>query len=202
MATQQKQQSRSFASILLVCILLGTLAILAFVPINVFEGVRAAEQTSIKEWLGRDVDQWVMLHIFDVLQLANHEAAKSFGDLAVSGNDKIDGWLMQRVYATLVWVHLVAYRIGVLVMWAAFGVPVLLAVMYDGYMRREISKTNFSSQSPMLHKSGIDVFRASVVLMTAWLVIPWHITMLIAPTGIFIMGVAAWLWISNAPKRI
>lgn len=202
MATQQKSQSHSFSSILLVCILFGTLAILAFVPINIFEAVRTVEQANIREWLGKDADQWVMLRIFDVLQLTNHEAAKSFGDLAVSGNYKIDTWLMQRVYATVVWVHLVAYRVGVLLMWCAFGIPVLLAVVYDGYMRREISKTNFSSQSPMLHKSGIDVFRLSVALMAAWLFVPWHISMLVAPTGIFIIGVAAWLWISNAPKRM
>jgi len=79
---------------------------------------------------------------------------------------------------------------------------VLLAAIYDGYMRREISKTNFSSQSPMLHKSGIDVFRAAIALMVAWLLIPWHTSMLVAPTGFFIIGAAAWLWISNAPKRM
>lgn len=202
MATQRKAEGHSFASIVLVCVIFGALAILVFVPVNVFETVRAVEQNSIRNWLGNEADQWVMLRIFDVLRITNQEATKSIGELALSGNHKIDSWLVQRVYATLVWVHLVAYRSGVLLMWAAFGVPVLLAAIYDGYMRREISKTNFSSRSPMLHKSGIDVFRAAIALMVAWLLIPWHTSMLVAPTGFFIIGAAAWLWISNAPKRM
>ncbi len=201
MATQ-KENKHSFASVLIVIILFGSLAIMAFVPVNIFEQVRATEQQSIKTWLGQEADQWVMLRIFDVLQMANDEAAKSLGSTAVSGNHKIDGWLMQRVYASLVWLHVVMYRSGVLLMWLAFGIPVVLATVFDGYMRREISKTNFSSQSPVLHKSGIDVFKVSMALLIGWVFIPWHISMLVAPLGIFAIGAAAWLWISNAPKRI
>lgn len=201
MATQ-KDNKHSFASVLLIIVLFGTLAVLALVPAHVFESVRDAEQNSIQRWLGQEADQWVMLRIFEMLQLANRETTQAIETVAFSGNDKIDGWLLQRVYAGLVWVHVVLYRGGVLLMWLGFGIPVVLATVMDGYLRREISKTNFSSQSPVLHKSGIDVFKVSCALLVAWMFIPWHITMLMAPIGIFAIGAAAWLWISNAPKRM
>lgn len=198
----QKENKHSFASILLVLVLFGTLGVLVLVPVHVFESVRVSEQDSIQNWLGHEADQWVMLRIFDILQLANHEMMQVIDGVAISGNNKIDGWLIQRVYASLVWAHVVLYRGGVLLMWLAFGIPVVLATFIDGYLRRQISKTNFSSQSPVLHKSGMDIFKASSALLVSWMLIPWHITMLAAPFGIFTIGAAAWLWISHAPKRI
>lgn len=93
MATQRKPEGHSFASIVLVCVIFGALAILVFVPVNVFETVRAVEQNSIRNWLGNEADQWVMLRIFDVLRITNQEATKSIGELALWGTTRsIAGW--------------------------------------------------------------------------------------------------------------
>lgn len=202
MATAQKENKHSFLSVLLVIVLFGSVAVLALLPVHVFENVRNAEQISIQTWLGEEVDQWIMMRIFEVLALANSEAKESLASVAISGNAKIDDWMMQRVYASLVWLHVVLYRSGLLLMWLAFGIPVVLATVVDGHFLREIRKTSFTSQSPVLHKSGLDIFKLAVSLIVAWIFIPWHITMLVAPIGILTIGGAAWLWISNAPKRI
>ena len=201
-AQSSKENKHSFASIILVLVLFGSLAVLVFVPVGIFESVRDSEQASIQNWLGQEADQWVMLQIFEFLQAVNREANQALDSAAFTGNDKIDGWFSQRIYATLVWGHVVLYRSGVLLMWGVFAIPVVLATVMDGYWRREISKTNFSSQSPVLHKSGMDTTKATLALMLAWVFIPWHISMVVAPIGIFTIGAAAWLWISNAPKRI
>ena len=202
MATSPKENKHSFASVLMIIVLFGSLAVLALVPVHIFETVRNAEQDSIQRWLGQEVDQWIMMRIFDVLELANHEAKESLASTAISGNAKIDGWLMQRTYAALVGLHVVLYRSGVLLMWCAFGIPVIFATVVDGHFLREIRKTSFTSQSPVLHKSGLDLFKTAIALLVAWVFMPWHITMLAAPIGVFTTGVSAWLWISNAPKRI
>lgn len=201
-AQSSKENKHSFASIILVLVLFGSLAVLVFVPVGIFESVRDSEQASIQNWLGQEADQWVMLQIFEFLQAVNREANQALDSASFTGNHKIDGWFSQRIYATLVWGHVVLYRSGVLLMWGVFAIPVVLATVMDGYWRREISKTNFSSQSPVLHKSGMDTTKATLALMLAWVFIPWHISMVVAPIGIFTIGAAAWLWISNAPKRI
>lgn len=203
MASQSpKENKHSFASIVMVLVIFGSLAVLVFVPVGTFESVRTSEQASITSWLGQDADQWIMLRIFKFLQAVNQEATQALDSASFTGNNKIDGWFSQRIYAALVWGHVVLYRSGVLLMWGVFAIPVVLATVMDGYWRREISKTNFSSQSPVLHKSGMDATKTTLALMFAWVFIPWHISMVVAPIGFFSIGAAVWLWISNAPKRI
>lgn len=201
MATS-KEKTHSLASILLISIIFGSIAVLVFIPVDVVERVRAVEQASIVRWLGMDADQWIMLKIFDFLQGINNQAHELIDSTDLTGNAKIDSWGMQRMYAALVWLHIVVYRVGVLLMWLAFGIPVIMVTLADGYLKREISKTNFSSQSPVLHKSGMDAFKGVTVLLLGWVLIPWYLSMLSAPLGIFVISAAGWIWISNAPKRI
>lgn len=199
---QPKENKHSILSVVLVIVMFGGLAVMALVPVPIFEAVRNAEQASIQSWLGQEADLWVMKTIFSLLEMVNHEAHQVLASAAISGNQKIDAWVMQRIYANMVWAHVVLYRIGVFVMWAAFGIPIIGAMIADGYLRREISKTNFSSQSPVLHKSGLDAFKWSIAAAIVWCVIPWHLSMVIAPLVIVTTGAGAWLWIANAPKRI
>ena len=197
-----KENKHSFVSVLVVIVMLGTLAFLAFIPGETFNAVRASEQAQIKSWLGNETDQWIMLKIFDFLQLANTEADKALASASVTGNAKMDTWLVGRVYAALVWSHVVLYRSGILLMWLGFGVQLMLAVLLDGHYRWRISRTSFSSQSPVLHAKGIDLSKSAFAMMVVWLFVPIHITMLVAPFSIAAAAFAGWLWIANMQKRL
>lgn len=201
MATQ-KENKHSLASILVVIIMLGSLASLAFIPLKTFELVRSQEQAQIRHWLGDDTDQWIMNNIIDLLQWINTEGTKSIEDVHVGVNSKINSWVLQRVYAALVWGHVVLYRVGLLAIWMCFGVPLMAAAIMDGHYQREIRKATFSSQSPVLHKSGIDMAKFSVAMMVCWIFIPYHISMMVAPIGIALTGAAAWIWLANMQKRM
>lgn len=202
-ASASKENKHSLVSVLVVVVMLGTLASLAFIPVETFNAVRESEQAQIKAWLGHETDQWVMLKIFDFLQIANAEADKALESVSLTtGNGKMDAWIIGRVYATLVWSHVVLYRSGLLLMWMAFGIPLMIAVLMDGHYRWRISRTSFSSQSPVLHKKGIDLSKASIAVIVIWLFIPYHITMLVAPLSIAATAFAGWLWIANMQKRM
>lgn len=202
MAAPPKENKHSFASIMVVLVLFGTMAALAFIPAETFQAVRAKEQEQIRNWLGHETDQWIMLQILDLLQWANREAGASLDSASLTGSSKIDAWVIQRVYAALVWCHVVMYRGGLLVMWLAFGIPLMLAMALDGHYQREISKASFSSQSPVLHKRGVDLSKAAIAIVVVWLFIPYHITMLVAPVGILMTAIAGWIWVANMQKRL
>lgn len=202
MASQPKENKHSFASIALVVVIFGCLAAMVFLPVDVILAVRTREQDQIKSWLGHETDLWIMMKIIHLLQWANNEAAGSFEALQVSGNAKIDAWVAQRVYAAFVWCHVIFYRMGYVLMWGVFAVPLLIAMHLDGHYQREKRKAMFSSQSPVLHKKGIDIMKATLAILILWIFIPWHITMLVVPVIYASIGIAGWLWISNMQKRI
>lgn len=201
MATQ-KENKHSFASIIVVLVMLGSLASLVFIPLKTFEHVRAQEQAQIKSWLGDETDQWIMSSIVDLLQWLNTEGTKSLDEVPVGGNSKINSWVIQRVYAALVWGHVVLYRGGLLAIWLFFGVPLVAAAIMDGHYQREIRKATFSSQSPVLHKSGIDMAKFTFAMLISWIFIPIHITMMVAPLSIALTGASAWIWLANMQKRM
>lgn len=203
MATNSpKEQKHTLASITLVLLMFGTLAALAAIPVQSFEAVRSAEQTQIREWLGPETDQWIMLKIFEWLQWVNSEAASALESSQVTGHAKIDGWLVQRVHAILIWCHVVLYRAGFLLMWGGFAIPVIAAAFMDAHYQREISKATFRSQSPVMHKYGIDASKITVIALIAWLFIPAYITMFVAPSAMLLVAFAGWVWISNKQKRL
>lgn len=202
MATSQKENKHSFASIALVIVIFGGMAALALIPVEVFQMVRMKEQEQILSWLGQETDLWIMMKIVHLLQWANNEASGSLDMMQISGNAKIDGWMAQRLHAGLIWSHVVFYRGGFMLMWGVFAIPLLIAMYMDGHYQREKRKAMFSSQSPVMHKYGIDMMKGAVGVLILWIFIPWHITMLIAPLIYVSIGIAGWLWISNMQKRM
>lgn len=90
MATKQSSSDgkHTFASLLLV-VLFGLLAVLALVPIDIFQAVRAREQLQIVNWFGQETDQWIMDKIFEVLTWMNTEAGQLMEASAASGVQKI-----------------------------------------------------------------------------------------------------------------
>ena len=204
MATKQSSSDgkHTFASLLLVVVLFGSLAVLALVPIDIFQAVRAREQLQIVNWLGQETDQWIMDKIFEVLTWMNTEAGQLMEASAASGVQKIDSWLVQRVYAATVWGHVILYRLGMIFMWTAFALPCMFAAFVDGHYQRQIAKASFSSQSPLMHKYGMDLGKLVLAVLVAWLFVPMYVSTLIAPLAIVAFSIAWWLWVANLQKRL
>lgn len=203
MATKSGGEGKhSFGSILLVIVLFGSLAIIALVPVDVFQVLRAQEQKQLVRWLGSESDQWIMDRILDALDWINREAGAAMEEASVSGNRKIDAWFINRIYAATVWVHVIMYRFGMIMMWTAFALPCLLAAYLDGYFERQIAKASFKSQSPRLHKSGVDMAMIVTAALVAWVFAPVFVPVLVAPIAIVALSFAWWIWIANLQKRL
>ena len=143
-----------------------------------------------------------MGQIFGLLEWVNHAIANAFDTTELSGNEKIDRWLMERAFAGVVWAHVVLYRSGMIMMWALFALPCILAALVDGHYRRQIAKASFSSQSPMLHKRGVDMAKVCGISLVAWVFVPIYVSTWVAPLAIVGLSFAWWLWIANLQKRL
>ena len=192
----------SFASLLLVIVLFGSLAVMAFVPVKTFDDLRSKEQRQIVAWLGEDSDQWIMERILDALTVVNHEAGDAMEQAAQSGNKKIDTCVVERVHAAAIWTHIFLYRIGMIGMWLVFALPCLLAAFIDGYYQREIAKASFTSQSPRLHKAGVDLAKLVAICLVVWLFAPIFVSTIVAPVAIAVLSFSWWVWMANLQKRI
>lgn len=164
--------------------------------------MRDAEQRQLVAWLGHETDQWIMEQIFSLLETVNREVGHAFESAELSGNEKVDRWLMERAFAGTVWTHVILYRGGMLLMWTLFALPCILAAMADGHYRRQIAKASFSSQSPMLHKRGVDLAKLVGVSLVAWLFVPIYVSTWVAPLAIAGLSFAWWLWVANLQKRL
>jgi hypothetical protein len=202
MAGKNDEKKPSLASLTLVIAMFGTIAILILLPLPIFQAVLDAEQRQLIHWLGMESDQWIMNQIFDLVQAINKEVSQLLETTEPSGNDKMDRWLMERGYAATLWAHVILYRSGMFLMWALFALPCVLAAMNDGHYRRQISKASFTSQSPMLHKRGVDLAKLVFVSMVAWLFVPFYLSTWIAPVAIAGLSFAWWLWVANLQKRL
>lgn len=203
MATKSSSEGKhSFASIVLAMVIFGSLAVIAFVPVDIFQTLRMREQRQIVDWLGAETDQWIMDRILDLLSWVNAQAGEVMEQAASSGNKKIDMWVVDRIHATAIWSHVVLYRLGMIVMWMAFALPCLLAAFSDGFYQRQIAKASFRSQSPRLHKGGVDLAMLVGACLIAWIFAPIFVSTLVAPVAIGVMSFAWWVWMANLQKRI
>ncbi|NRD51261.1 hypothetical protein, partial [Corallococcus exiguus] len=77
MATKSSSEGKhSFASIVLVMVIFGSLAVIAFVPVDIFQTLRMREKRQIVDWLGAETDQWNMDRILDLLSWVNAQAGE------------------------------------------------------------------------------------------------------------------------------
>ena len=204
MASKKSSDGKhSFASIILIIVLFGSLLIAALVPEQTFEAVRAKEQAQIVSRLGEDTDQWILDRIFRWLETVNAEAGNYLEQKeSFVGKPAIDQWMVHRVYAITIWAHVILYRMGMLILWLAFALPCMLAAFTDGFYQREISKASFTSQSPVRHKAGLEMVKLISMLMLLWIFMPVFISIIIAPVAIAAGSFAWWMWMSNMQKRL
>lgn len=195
-------EKHSIASILAIIIIFGSFACFLLVPTKVFENAREKEQSQIVAWLGDESDQWVIGVIIDGLIALNEETHKLISNEQQTGNNAIDRWLADRIYAGSVWVHVIMYRLGLTFLWGLFALPFMCAAFVDGKYQREISKTSFEQTSPIMHKSGKDAAILTITALFLWIFVPIFITIWVVPIAIICLSSSWWIWTVNLQKRL
>lgn len=193
------QKRGDWGSFFAVLLLVGFMAVWALIPVRIIEATWQAEQQQMSAWAGERVNQWIALHTASVLSDIARDASKAADGLGQSG---IEHWLTGRIYASLIWANLITYRVFALLTWGLLGIPFVLAASVDGFYVREIRKTSFVSQSPILHKIGVQIFKLVSLVVLVWICIPVPMPFIAAPTVIFILAVSLWLWAGHLQKRL
>jgi len=198
MPGQEKKQG-PWGTFIAVILFVGLMATWALIPSKVLEASWQAEQTQMKTWAGDAANRWIMLQATGVMG----GAAKDAGTTAAGmGDSAIERWLVDRIYASLLWANIIVYRAQALVMWGLLGIPLVLAASMDGYYVREIRKNSFTSQSPIRHSIGIHFFRLVTIAMVVWLCLPIPAPIIAAPAVILFASASLWLWVGNLQKRL
>jgi hypothetical protein len=199
MARQDSKKQGEWGKFIAVLLMVALLAALALIPSRAIEKTWQAEQRQMSAWAGESSNRWVTSQALPVMTSMAKDAEKAASNL---GGSQIEKWLMDRIYTSLIWANVVAYRAYALMMWALIGIPLILAASVDGFYVREIRKTAFTSQSPIRHKIGIHFFRLVSIAMVLWLFLPVPMPIIAAPAVVCFMAISLWLWVGNLQKRL
>lgn len=198
-ARQSGRQQGEWSTFVAVLLIFAFLAAWALIPTRMFEEILRAEMSQIASWGGEATREWVGHKTAEWIAGLSDDAQRQIERLGGSG---IEAWLKDRIYASVLWASIAAYRVQVLVMWSLLGLPLLIAASIDGFYVREIRKTAFISQSPIRHKIGVHFFRLVTIAMMAWLLLPLPMPLVAAPAVIVFAAVSLWLWVGNLQKRL
>lgn len=193
-------QQRSALGWMALLLYLGVVALLLLLPpAFVFHAVDG-EQRMTQLFLGIPADTWITHQIASNLAAVTGLAT----DLTtrLTGNDAIDLWLVGRLYVTVLWSQAVLYRAFLALLWFVVALPFVIACAADGFYRREISKTSFSSQSPILHKRGMMATKCLILGTMGLLVLPVRMPVILIPFCIILAALSLRMWIAHAPKRL
>jgi hypothetical protein len=171
----------------------------ALIPTKVLEATWQAEQQQLSAWAGESANRWILFQAVGTMNGTAKDAERTAAGLGDSGAER---WLTERIYASLLWASLIAYRAHALTMWGLLGIPLILAASMDGFYVREIRKTAFISQSPIRHKIGVHSFRLVGVAMAAWLCLPVPMPAIAAPAVVCFAAFSLWLWVGHLQKRL
>ncbi|GLW61525.1 hypothetical protein Hthe01_18740 [Hydrogenophilus thermoluteolus] len=196
--TRERQQG-SWGAFFATLALIVLMATWAFVPAKVVEEAWQSEQRQVLAIAGERSDAWIKSQVAGLLADAARAAAQDAGKLGDSG---LERWLKGRIYMSVLWLSLIAYRASELLMWMLLGIPLILAASVDGFYVREIRKTAFISQSPIRHKIGVHFFRFVSIATIVMLLMPLPLPIITAPAVVVFFAISLWLWMANLQKRI
>ena len=189
-----------WGTILGMLFLIGLMATWVWLPRQIVEQTRAVERQQMVHWAGDMTNQWIVSKSSRVMVDFSKEAKQAADWL--NGGREMDSWLLDRIYTTLLWSDVFAYRMYSLAIWGLLIFPLLLAASADGLYVREIRKTMFVSQSPLRLRVGASLFLLTLVLLFVWLFVPVPMPALSAPTVLALMAYSFWIWMANLQKRI
>lgn len=115
---------------------------------------------------------------------------------------RVRGVLQARLDAVW-WLFYVAfYRAAVIAVWLPYAIPVLAAALWDGWIRRRISKWRFEFSSPMRHRYASRGAGGLVLLAAMIPVLPLPIPPLAIPFALGVLAVTARFWVASIQKRV
>ena len=203
MAERKKQQNVGhqgfYIAFTLMLILLG---IWAFAPEKMFEGTWKIEQHEILDAGGAGTNEWVLAQSMHLTAALNEYATNMAGGIAKDSTPMIAAWTIDRAEASIIWINLIAYRAFILIMWFLIGIPFVVATAVDAFYAREIAKETFVAQSPNRHKLGVGVFHWTHIVLTVWIMLPFHLPYLVIPSFTVLNAASIWIWIRNLQKRL
>lgn len=199
MAQQAQQKQGQWSSFIATLLMAGFIAMLALIPSQAIEQTWQAETSQIKSIGGDRAHVWIRAQMAGFMSDIVKSGVETETNL---GTSKVENWVRDRIYASLLWANLALYRAASLLMWSLIGLPLIMAAAVDGFYVREIRKMAFTSQSPIRHKIGIHFFRMVSIALLFWLMLPVPMPMIAAPLVIVFFSVSTWLWVGNLQKRI
>jgi hypothetical protein len=186
-----------WASFFLTILFVGMIALWAIIPVEYMESIQHQEQIQIIT--DEKSGAWIDSHVANVLTNVADAAAKKIYSI---GDSKFELWLKTRIYISIIWIKIITYRAYTLIMWLIIGFPFIVASTIDSYYIREARKTTFISQSPILHKFGINLLYIIFFIVSIWMIFPLSMPIIIAPVVVLCIAISLWLLIINLQKRL
>ena len=175
------------------------LAAWALIPAKALETTWTLEQEQMSIWTGEAARHWVMSQAMSAMR----ETAMDTEQIAATlGDNPVEHWLVNRLFTSLLWGNLIAFRGYSLSMWGLLGLPLLLAASVDAFYVRQIRKTAFISQSPIRHKIGVITFRLAGIALLLWLCLPVPMPAIIPLVLVCCAAFALWMWVGHLQKRL
>lgn len=199
MPRHEHQKRGEWAAFVATLLIVGLVALWALIPTQVLEATWRAEQQQMSSAAGESANRWIRAQAAGAMGATAKDAERTAAGL---GDSAIERWLTERIYASLLWANLAAYRAHALLMWSLLGIPLILAASVDGFYVREIRKTAFISQSPIRHKIGVHFFRLVSLAVVAWLCLPFPMPIIAAPLVVCFTAISMWLWVGHLQKRL
>lgn len=203
--------------IITIILFLEIMMIFLLVPGDHSEMIIQKEKQLISNYLSLDTSDWVTQKATDWYQATmidsgvyesiyrflipnDIERARSNGMENVGQGIFI--WVSERldVFAHIIYQFL--SRFAMFIMWVPYILIFLIPSIYDGFMMREIKKTNFQLASPIIHRYSLRIVITLLFTLITLFFIPIAINPIIIP---FIMlGICFFLsfTISNFQKRM
>lgn len=94
------------------------------------------------------------------------------------------------------------YRFALIAVWIPYFIPVLAAALYDGWIRRRISKWRFEFSSPMRHRYASRGAGSIAMMALGVPLLPIPIPPLVIPVFLAGLAVAVRFWMASVQKRI
>ncbi|MBK6616916.1 MAG: DUF4400 domain-containing protein [Nitrosomonas sp.] len=177
----------------------GLIATWFLIPRQVLEQTRIVDRQQMASLAGDNANHWVNSKASESMLEFSGELAKA---ASFEITDELKGWVLDRIYITLLWSDIVFYRVYSFALWILIAFPILLAASSDGVLVREIRKNMFISQSPLRLSIGANLFVFSFALLLLWLFMPFPLPAILAPCLILLVVFSLWMWMSNIQKRI
>lgn len=194
-----KGKSNPWVNFFITALILALLTTILLLPEQVIHQTAEIEREQMLLWSGKSASEWVGIHSKEFIEDLSDKASEI---TSLDINQAFKDWMIDRIYASLLWYDIFVYRMFSAVVWFLVIFPLFMAASIDGYYLREIRKSMFTSQSPLKLRIGSLFSVLSMAGIIMWLLIPIPIPVLTVPFLIILMAFSCWIWTANLQKRI